>query len=110
MNAPTELQVIKGPDGGIQYVVLPYAEFLRLRQQVEPLIPNEVAGKVLVENLSPIHAWREYLGLTDAEVAARIQVSPAAFAELEAADARPRKSILRRVAVALGLSLEQLDF
>ena len=42
MNAPISLQTITGPDGEIQYVVVPYAEYLRLSQKAEGLIPNAV--------------------------------------------------------------------
>ncbi|MFO7639715.1 MAG: hypothetical protein R6X17_00150 [Candidatus Competibacteraceae bacterium] len=48
--------------------------------------------------------------MPDAEVAARIHRSPAAFAELEAPDAQLGPSILRPITAALGWSLEQLDF
>lgn len=60
--------------------------------------------------LTPIGAWREQLGLTQAEVAARMEVSQAAFAQMEAPEARPQKSTLRRVAQVLGIQLEHLDF
>lgn len=40
------------------------------------------------------------------EVAARMTVSQAAYAQLEAPEARSRQSTLRRVAQALGIQLE----
>jgi ribosome-binding protein aMBF1 (putative translation factor) len=109
MNTPIEFQTLLGANGQPAFAVVPYAEFLKLYVKEEGVIPHEVVSAV-VDGLSPIRAWREYLGLTDAEVAARIQVAPAVLAEWEAPDARPRKTILRRIAAALGLSLEQLDF
>ena len=66
--------------------------------------------RVILGKLTPIRAWREQLGLTQAEVATRMGISQAAFAQIEAPGARPRKSTLRRVAQALGIQLEQLDF
>ena len=66
--------------------------------------------RVIITKLTPIRAWCEHLGLTQTEVAARMEISQAAFAQLEVPEARPRQSTLRRVAQALGIQLEQLDF
>lgn len=103
-------QTIKDVNGTIQYVVVPYADFLRLESKAEPWVPNEVVERVIIDKVTPIRAWREQLGLTQTEVAARMAISQAAFAQLEAPEARPRKSTLQRVAQALGLQPEQLDF
>jgi DNA-binding XRE family transcriptional regulator len=108
MNALTDIQTIKGPDGAPAFVVLPYAEFMRRFADEEGLIPHEVVSAT-VDGASPMKAWREHLGLTQAEVAARLGVSQAAYAQTEAA-ARPRKATVMRVAAALRLAVEQLDF
>lgn len=108
MNALTDIQTIKGPDGAPAFVVIPYAEFLRRFAHEEGLIPHEVVSAT-VDGSSPMKAWREYLGLTQAEVAARLGVSQAAYAQTEAA-ARPRKVTVARVATALRIGMEQLDF
>lgn len=63
-----------------------------------------------MDKVTPIRAWREQLSFTQAEVAARMGISQAAIAQLEAPEARPRKSTLRRIAHALGIQAEQLDF
>jgi len=103
-------QTIKDASGAIQYVVVPYADFLRLTSGVETAVPNEVVERVIMDKVTPIRAWREHLGLTQSEVAAHMKISQAALAQIEAPEARPRKSTLRRVAQALGIQLEQLDF
>jgi len=103
-------QTIKDASGAIQYVVVPYADFLRLNSSVETAVPNEVVERAIMSKLTPIRAWREHLGLTQSEVAARMEISQAALAQIESPEARPRKSTLRRVAQALGIQLEQLDF
>ena len=103
-------QTIKDATGAIQYVVVPYEEFLRLESKQEHWVPNQVVERVIMGKLTPIRAWREQLGLTQAEVVARMEISQAAFAQLEAAGTKPRKSTLRRVAQALDIQLEQLDF
>jgi ribosome-binding protein aMBF1 (putative translation factor) len=103
-------QTIKDASGAIQYVVVPYADFLRMSSRVETAVPNEVVERVIMDKLTPIRAWREYLGVTQSEVAARMEISQAALAQIESPEARPRKTTLRRVAQALGIQLEQLDF
>ena len=103
-------QTIKDANGAIQYVVIPYADFLRLSSKVETAVPNEVVERVIMGKLTPIRAWREHLGLTQSEVAARMGISQAALAQLEAPEAHPRKTTLRRIAQALSIQLEQLDF
>lgn len=109
MNAHTNgLQLINGPDGKPAFVVVPYSDFVRQYGRENQLIPNEVVGGVLRDNQTPMRAWREYLRLTQAEVAERLDITQAAYAQLETS-ARPRKSTLRRVADALGLAIEQLD-
>lgn len=108
MNAPTEIQTIRDADGNPAFVVVPYDLFLREYARRNDLIPHEVVSAT-VDGASPIRAWREHLRLTQAEVAVRLGISQSAFAQTEAA-ARPRKSTLVRVADALGISLEQLDF
>ena len=108
MSTLTDIQTIKGPDGEPAYVVVPYAEFMRRFAHAQSLIPHEVVSAT-VDGASPMRAWREYLGLTQADVAARLEVSQAAYAQTENA-ARPRKATIARVAAAMRLSAEQLDF
>ena len=108
MNTPTDIQTIKGADGQPAFVVVPYAEYMRRFAHEEGLIPHEVVSAT-VDGTSPMKAWREYLGLTQASVAERLGVSQAAYAQTEAA-ARPRKATVTRVAAALRITVEQLDF
>ncbi len=108
MSALTDIQTIKGADGTPAFVVMPYAEFMRRFAHEEGLIPHEVVSAT-VDGASPMRAWREHLRLTQADVAAKLGVSQAAYAQTEAA-ARPRKSTIARVAAALGIGVEQLDF
>ncbi|WP_343654193.1 helix-turn-helix transcriptional regulator [Herbaspirillum sp.] len=71
-------------------------------------IPNEVVGATM-DGLTPIQAWREHLGLTQAVVAQRLGISQVLYAKYEKT-LRPRTSTISRIAVALGISKEQLDF
>lgn len=69
----------------------------RLRQQYDI--------RVAAIDASAIKAWRECLRLTRAELAARLGITQAAFAQMESAR-RPRKATLQKVAEALGLELQ----
>ena len=73
MNAPTNIQTINGPDGKPAFVVIPYAEYIAQHARDNDLIPHEVVRRTLANNIPPARAWREHLGLTQAEVAERLQ-------------------------------------
>lgn len=107
MNKRIDFQTILGSDGLPAFVVLPYAEFQRLNDGFTPgMVPHAVVS-AQVDGDSAIKAWRGYLRLTQAEVAARMGVTQAAFAQMEVV-ARPRKATRQKVADALGLTLGQL--
>tara|TARA_R100000656_G_scaffold67910_1_gene51345 strand:+ start:1795 stop:2124 length:330 start_codon:yes stop_codon:yes gene_type:complete len=107
MNAPTKHQLIHGPDGEPAFVVIPYREYVDQYGSASSLIPDDVMGKIVEDGLTPMRAWREYRGFTQVEVAARMEVSQSAYAQLESST-RPRKSTLDRAARALKVTLEQL--
>ena len=109
MSAHTNIQIINGIDGAPAFVVLPYTEWVAQRDREQAGVPHEVVNLVFDNNWTPIRAWREYLTLTQAEVARRIGVSQAAYAQSEVA-AKPRKSTLKKIATAMHLTLEQIDF
>jgi len=70
-------------------------------------VPDEVVNLACKPGVSPMAAWREHLGLTQAEVASRMGVAQAAYAQMEWAK-QPRKATLDKVAAAMGLDAEQL--
>ena len=108
MNAPTNIQIINGPDGSPAFVVIPYADYLAERAEARDLIPQGVIERT-IEGASPARAWREDLGLTQAEIAKRLGISQPAYAQQENSD-RLRKSSREKIAGALGILPEQLDF
>jgi len=108
MTIPIDCQIITDAHGQPAFAVIPYGEFIKRYTHSERMIPHEVISAT-VDGVPPMKAWREYLGLTQAEVAERLTISQSAFAQLESS-ANPRKSTLRRVAQALGVTVAQLDF
>lgn len=107
MNAPTNIQIIHGPGGVPAFVVIPYGEYVASRTQEGGFIPHAVVSST-VDGATPVRAWREHLGLTQAEVAARLGVSQSAYAQQENST-RLRKASIHRIAAALGISAAQLD-
>ncbi len=89
-------------------------EFAEIRELVEAhtraglALPHEVAARHLAEAVPLLRAWREYLGLTQAELAERLAVTQGQVAQWEAPGARPRHATLKRAAAALGLHVSQL--
>lgn len=109
MNTRTDIQIIHGKDGAPAFVVMPYADWLASRDRDQALVPNEVVNMVFDHEWTPMRAWREHLDLTQAEVAGRAGITQAAYAQMETA-AKPRPATIRKIAAALGLTFEQLNF
>lgn len=108
MNAPTNIQMINGPDGKPAFVVMPYADFVQTYGQGRDLIPHEVISAT-VQGATPARAWREYLKLTQAEVASRLAISQPSYAKQEGSE-KLRPATVAKIAKALGITNEQLDF
>jgi len=108
MNARTEFQIIVGQDGKPAFVVVPYEQFRRMNGGfTHGSVPNEVVNLSFERGVSAMAAWREHFGLTQADVATRIGITQAAYAQMERVK-QPRKATLAKVAAALGLEVEQL--
>ena len=108
MNVRTEFQIIVGNDGKPAFVDVPYEQFRRMKGRTSTgAVPNDVVNLAFERGSSAMAAWREHLGLTQAEVAGRIGISQAAYAQMERVK-QPRRATLEKVSEALGLEVEQL--
>jgi len=116
MSVHTDVQIITRSNGIPAFAVIPWADYLahyRGEPAAEPepdkeWVPNEVIGYMVKERLTPAAAWRKHLGLTQTEVAARIGITQAAYAQQETAK-KPRKATREKIAQALGISPALLD-
>ncbi len=112
MTAHTNHQIIT-QNGSPAFAVIPWDEYQELlRNQADPneadvWFPNEVV-KSNVRGNSLIKAWREYLGLTQTELGAKIGMKQPALARLENSNSTPRKTTLAKLAGAMNISIEQL--
>jgi len=117
MSAHTDIQVINQPNGVPAFAVIPWAKYLA-HYRAEPVatpqddeneyVPHEVVGYMVKEQCSPAAAWRKHLGLTQTEVARRIGITQAAYAQQETAK-KPRKATRENIARALGIAPALLD-
>lgn len=94
------------------FAVIPWDEYQALVDGMGPdesdvWFPHEVV-KANVRGDSLVKAWREYLGLTQAELAAKAGIKQPALARIERPDSNPRKSSLIKLADAMELTVEQL--
>lgn len=107
------VQLINNNNGMPEYAVIPYAEYLNLTNQkaidTTLSVPSGVVNLVFDKNYTPMQAWREHLGLSQREIAKKVGISQSAYSQYEAAE-KPRKKTRIKVAEALGIKPEQLDF
>ncbi len=89
MKELTNIQYLNNEEGKPAFAVLPIATLEWLKQKaniktaIETGIPSAVAGIALDNNYSALRAWREYLGLTQEEVAQRLGISQSAYSQHE---------------------------
>jgi DNA-binding XRE family transcriptional regulator len=112
MSAPTDIQIIK-QNGHPAFVVIPYDEYIKVFPEKpwipeNDLIPHEVVGMVAKRGFTLIRAWREHLNLTQKEVAENMGISQAALSQMESGEKKLRKATLEKLAMAMGLSIEQI--
>lgn len=120
MIEPTKIQTIY--QGGVPaFVVLPFVDFARehpeearaimaskLWTPEDDGVPHVVVGKVIKEGETYLRAWREYLGLTQTEVAERAGITQASLSQMESGVSKLRKATRIKLAAAMGINPEQL--
>ncbi|MCS2609386.1 helix-turn-helix domain-containing protein [Halomonas dongshanensis] len=110
MNAPIDYQISE--QAGRRYAVLPLEQFTELVEragEVDALtLPHEIVSRHMVDDVPLTRCWREYLGVTQAELARRLNVSQAQVAQWESISAKPRHTTLKKLATAMGIHVRQL--
>lgn len=106
---------LQGKNGVKTFAVLPYDDYEKLislaknTQKPECNIPSEIVDLVIDNGYTAVRAWREYLQLSQDEVAKRLGISQPAYSKKENSD-NLRKKTREEIANALGLHYSQLDF
>ena len=109
--------------GGVRYVMVREDEYLRLRAAEEDLedvrlydeakakpsefIPLELTERML-NGESPIRVYREYRGLTQDQLAEQAKISKPFLSQIENAIRTPSLNILKRLAEALRVDMDDL--
>ena len=111
MSAHTEYQVIEH-NGAPAFVLVPVAQFDAIRPLLDRAatgntIPHAVVEAHIVGEVPMVRAWREHLGLTQAQVAERADMAQASVARIERGESAPRAATLAKLAAAMGLTVEQ---
>jgi DNA-binding XRE family transcriptional regulator len=113
MSAPIKHQIIE-KDGKPLFVLVPYEQYIktmhRLEKDDEAMIPHKVVELSVLGNKSPVRAWREYKGLLQKQVADALEISQAAYSQMEKPDANLRPETIEKIARILGIDSEQLNF
>lgn len=73
-----------------------------------PALPLDVMRDILAGRIHPLTAWRNVLGLSQAELATRANVRPATVSEIESGKIDPRVSTVRALATAMALDLDDI--
>jgi len=112
MNEPTNIQIIN-QNGHPAFVVIPYDEYVRTFRKTPRIpesgnIPNDVVWLSIDKGYTLARAWRDYLGLTQTEIASRMGISQAALSQMESGEKKLRKASFEKLAKALGVTVEQL--
>lgn len=119
METHTKTQVIE-QNGVPAFAVLPWNEYQMLvKQSTKPNndtnqwwgddTPHEVVVDVFTNQKSKIKAWREFLNLTQQEVADKAGIKQAALARIENSDSKPRFDTLKKIANSMKITLSQIE-
>lgn len=109
MNVHTDIQIIR-QGGKPAFAVVPYDKWLEItgNENENIYIPHEVVGYQLKEGLSLIAAWRKYLKITQKELAAKTGMTQPAIAQIEKSESKPQEKTVKKIAMAMGLDIEQV--
>jgi DNA-binding XRE family transcriptional regulator len=109
------------------FAVLPYDEYIALRELAEDAedaaalarfakryasgkeetVPVEVVDR-LIAGEAPLRVWREFRGMTAAQVAAAVQITPAHVSKIESGKGEPSVALLKKLTRVLRVEMELL--
>jgi len=119
------IQIIKR-DGNPEWAVIPYKDYLRLVAEAEMLrdvrdydgaldaikqgeetIPSEIVYAIL-DGENPIRVWREYRGLTQAQLSQAAGISKPYLSQIETGKRTGTTEVLSAIANVLDLTLDDI--
>jgi DNA-binding XRE family transcriptional regulator len=114
MKTHTEYQTIDY-NGHHAFVLVPWEQFNLVRPFLEhnnvlqDTIPHEVVKANIMNKVPMIKAWREYLGMTQEQLAEKVHMKQSALARLESGTGKPRTATLLKLATVFGIKPELLE-
>jgi len=101
-------------EGNPAFVLVPFDIFRKTRpmldkESVKGGIPHEIVKRNTLDDVSMIKAWREYLGFTQQELPNKVGITQPAIAKLECHASSPRRKMLKKIAEAMEIRIEQLE-
>ena len=105
------LTILRDSHGQPAFVILPVEEYECLvdkKRKEADYVPAEVIERMFLDNVSPVRAWREHLGLSQATVADRMGITQSAYSKIEIKPVIKQQTRIK-LAKALGIFEEQLD-
>ncbi|WP_373182417.1 helix-turn-helix domain-containing protein [Halomonas campaniensis] len=111
MSTPVDYRIRE--EAGRRFAVLPLEQFAELVERAGEAdalpLPHEIISRHLTDEVPLARCWREYLGMTQTELAGRLEVSQAQIAQWERPGASLRHATLKKLASAMGIQVQQLD-
>jgi DNA-binding XRE family transcriptional regulator len=105
-------------DGRPEWAVLPYDEYIRLKEEAEMLqdvADYDAAMEALQEEdlipgdvKNPIRIWRNFRGLTQQELADQAGISKPYLSQIETGKRTGTAEVLAAIASALGVTIEDV--
>jgi DNA-binding XRE family transcriptional regulator len=109
MSALTDIQYIE-KNGKREFVILKYDEFREMMKDSDEFtVPHEVVSIMVDEDISPLKAWRKYLGVTQRALAKKMKITAPALCQMEKSETIAEKTRMA-AAKALNIKPEQLDW
>ncbi|MDL2207766.1 helix-turn-helix transcriptional regulator [Desulfovibrio sp. OttesenSCG-928-F20] len=98
------------PNDAAEQEHIPTDAEIEMARNDEYTIPHEVMGLIIKKKMTPIRAWREHLGLTQEEIATRMEIKQSTYARMESGKVSPRTATLKKIATAMAIHYSQLDW
>lgn len=116
--------VIIEKDGKPEYAVLPWNDYVRLTAAAEDAadaaaleafdtaddgerLPDAMVARLL-DGDNPVRVWRGHRGMKGKDLAAAAGIQPSYLSQIETGDREGSLAVLRRIAAALGCTLDDL--
>jgi transcriptional regulator with XRE-family HTH domain len=106
-----DVTVLRGPDGTPHHAVLDWQAYEALRRAAATTgggAPPDAVLRRQREGASPVRAWREHVGLSQAQLAALVGISRAYLTQIETGERTGTIEVMARLARILGCSIERL--